>query len=398
MADRNDTKGGTKPAWSGRRGIKIAGNSPLWLLSDTAEQDEAEKSMPAPLPLIRRAKGALLYDYDGNRYVDLCLAGGELILGSSHPVVTSTVKSWISRGHAPFFPTAGHTLLSKTLSRVVLQKPTGPEPRAILYLDSPWQALQAVSLLLSAGGGSYSEPVHLTGSPARSKYLYPRQASQVMYTDPETPRMLINMVSGRMKAQANWVIIRPDGSSPGDAFRTSLSEFREKGGIVVSDELSFASHLHLKMQQNLLSLMDLRMLGSWTAAGLPFACIVLHRSAAEKAGISGRYEQLADLLNRAHPPIYKMKTSLAVLNHIGKMGGIRALEELYAQFSTSLDHGAVNVRDGVAYPGAWIQSKRKQLLERGVYPPADGDLPFNVSLAHSPEILEKTAGVIDSLF
>jgi hypothetical protein len=93
-----------------------------------------------------------------------------------------------------------------------------------------------------------------------------------------------------------------------------------------------------------------------------------------------------------------MKTSLAVLNHIGKMGGIRALEELYAQFSTSLDHGAVNVRDGVAYPGAWIQSKRKQLLERGVYPPADGDLPFNVSLAHSPEILEKTAGVIDSLF
>src|SRR5437016_3771423 len=38
-----------------------------------------------------RGKGAQVWDEDGNRYLDFCMAWGPLILGHAHPAVTSAV-------------------------------------------------------------------------------------------------------------------------------------------------------------------------------------------------------------------------------------------------------------------------------------------------------------------
>ena len=53
----------------------------------------------APHPrFIRRGRGAYVYDVDGNRYVDYCLAFGPLILGHAHPYVIECIREQLERG------------------------------------------------------------------------------------------------------------------------------------------------------------------------------------------------------------------------------------------------------------------------------------------------------------
>ncbi|OUC06742.1 hypothetical protein RY27_19140, partial [Litorilinea aerophila] len=52
-----------------------------------------------PFPLFfDRAEGALIYDVDGNAYIDYVLGQGPLILGHSHPAVLDAVNAAMRRG------------------------------------------------------------------------------------------------------------------------------------------------------------------------------------------------------------------------------------------------------------------------------------------------------------
>lgn len=48
--------------------------------------------------LVKKAKGAYLYDYDGNKYLDYVLAYGALILGHSYPDVIKNLKQTLNSG------------------------------------------------------------------------------------------------------------------------------------------------------------------------------------------------------------------------------------------------------------------------------------------------------------
>src|SRR5689334_24279216 len=54
---------------------------------------------------IRRGHGAWLEDADGNRYVDLVLSWGPLILGHAHPEVVAAVVDAAARGTTYGAPT-----------------------------------------------------------------------------------------------------------------------------------------------------------------------------------------------------------------------------------------------------------------------------------------------------
>ncbi len=52
-----------------------------------------------PMPLFfERGEGAMLYDVDGNGYIDYALGQGPLVLGHSHPAVLSAVDEAMRRG------------------------------------------------------------------------------------------------------------------------------------------------------------------------------------------------------------------------------------------------------------------------------------------------------------
>ena len=58
-------------------------------------------------PFISHAKGAYLYDVDGNEYVDLVCSWGPIILGHAHPAILDAVRSAASKGLSFGAPHAG---------------------------------------------------------------------------------------------------------------------------------------------------------------------------------------------------------------------------------------------------------------------------------------------------
>lgn len=58
--------------------------------------------------VLKRGKGAYLYDIDGNKYVDFYLDNGAVILGHSNPTLTKFIKNGLSAGVSSIFPNKFH--------------------------------------------------------------------------------------------------------------------------------------------------------------------------------------------------------------------------------------------------------------------------------------------------
>jgi len=75
----------------------------------------AFKAVGASPIFIDKAKGALLYDADGNRYIDYCLSWGPMILGHAHREGLSEVKKGMARGTSFGIPTRLETELAEMI-------------------------------------------------------------------------------------------------------------------------------------------------------------------------------------------------------------------------------------------------------------------------------------------
>ncbi|HUT31099.1 MAG TPA: glutamate-1-semialdehyde 2,1-aminomutase [Sedimentisphaerales bacterium] len=68
---------------------------------------------------IERAKGAYLYDADGNRYIDYCLSWGPMILGHAHRQVLAEVKKVMGKGTSFGIPTELEIRLAETIVQAI---------------------------------------------------------------------------------------------------------------------------------------------------------------------------------------------------------------------------------------------------------------------------------------
>lgn len=64
---------------------------------------------------IERGNGALIFDADGNEYVDFCGSWGPLILGHAHPKVVEAVKAAVEKGSSFGAPTALENKLAELI-------------------------------------------------------------------------------------------------------------------------------------------------------------------------------------------------------------------------------------------------------------------------------------------
>jgi glutamate-1-semialdehyde 2,1-aminomutase len=62
---------------------------------------------------VASAKGAVLTDADGNRYVDYVCSWGAIILGHSHPTVVDAIRAAAARGTSYGAPHEGEICLRK---------------------------------------------------------------------------------------------------------------------------------------------------------------------------------------------------------------------------------------------------------------------------------------------
>ena len=68
-------------------------------------------------PFFNRAEGQFLFDIDGNRYLDMVLAYGPLILGHLHPAVVEAIRRQLELGEAFGGPTEAEVELAELIGR-----------------------------------------------------------------------------------------------------------------------------------------------------------------------------------------------------------------------------------------------------------------------------------------
>jgi len=79
----------------------------------------AFKAVDSEPVFIDKAKGAYLYDADGNKYIDYCLSWGPMILGHARTEVLSEVRKVMAKGTSFGIPTELETQLAQMIVKAI---------------------------------------------------------------------------------------------------------------------------------------------------------------------------------------------------------------------------------------------------------------------------------------
>ena len=79
----------------------------------------AFKSVNADPVFIERAKGARVWDIDGNEYLDFVASWGPMILGHAHEEIVKTVQEAAERGTSYGAPTLVETQMAELITSMV---------------------------------------------------------------------------------------------------------------------------------------------------------------------------------------------------------------------------------------------------------------------------------------
>jgi len=105
------------------------------------------------IPLIKRARGYRLYDYKGNRYLDLYQNNGHSILGHNTHYISKLMKNIISCGLISDLPSIYHKRIKKEL------KHTFDQYKSFLIFNSMEQAAATITKLTGKLIDKISDPV-----------------------------------------------------------------------------------------------------------------------------------------------------------------------------------------------------------------------------------------------
>lgn len=96
---------------------------------------------------VDRAKGAYLWDVDGNRYIDYLLGFGSVVLGHAHPEVTAAAVAELERGVNPTLLGRAHVALAERLVALI------PAAERVTFLRTGSDATDAAVRLARAVTG-----------------------------------------------------------------------------------------------------------------------------------------------------------------------------------------------------------------------------------------------------
>jgi glutamate-1-semialdehyde 2,1-aminomutase len=374
---------------------------------------------------IARGEGAELTDVDGNRYVDYVCSWGPLIHGHAHPQVLDAIAQAAAKGTSFGAPTAAETEIAAEIARrmeavdMVRLTSSGTEAtmtalRLARAVSGREQVLKFAGayhghvdgLLAQAGSGLATH-----GVPASPGVLASDAAATVVvpWNDPQA------LIAATERVQLAAIIAEPMPANMGlvPAAPGFLELLRERadanGALLVLDEVISGFRVAGGGAQELLGVRaDLTILGKVIGGGLP------------AAALGGR----AELMRRLAPSgdVYQAGTLSG--NPLATAAGLATLalldDDAYLRLAATTERLAAGLRDAagsvpvqvVSAPGlltvffserpvrdfddarasdldayaAWC----RELLSRGVYPPASQFEAWFPSLAHSDDHVDTT--------
>ncbi|MBF0199702.1 MAG: glutamate-1-semialdehyde 2,1-aminomutase [Desulfamplus sp.] len=379
---------------------------------------------------IDKADGSMIYDVDGNSYIDYVGSWGPMILGHRHPEVIKALESVLQSGTSFGAPTALETELACLLIDMVpsvekvrmvnsgteatmsaLRLARGFTGRDIIIKFDGCYHGHADTLLVAAGSGVAT--LGIPGSPGVPESVIKNTLS-IDYNNIDSFTEVMHKMGDKVAA----VIVEPIAGNMGmvkpiAGFHETLRELATKyGALLIFDEVMTGFRVHRGSAQGLLGIVpDISCFGKIIGGGLPV----------------GAYGGRRDIMDHIAPlgPVYQagtlsgnplaMAAGIATLKEISRPGFYEALELATEKLVNGLGDAASNLRiefctghvgsmAGFFFTAGPVHSfsdakksdlKRfasfyKGMLERGIYlAPSQFEALF-VSAAHTEKQIQKT--------
>lgn len=390
----------------------------------------AGKSVGIDPPFIAKAEGAVLWDADGNKYIDYVCSWGPMILGHSHPEVVRVLEESIPLGTSYGAPTEREVEMAEIIVEMVpsiemvrmvnsgteatmtaLRLARGFTGREkIIKFDGCYHG-HADSLLVSAGSGVAT--LGIPGSPGVPQALA-RQTISLPFNDLEP----VDKAFQKLGPEIAAVIVEPIPGNmgvivPQQEFLDGLSQItREHGSLLIFDEVISGFRVAPGGAQELLGIMpDLTCLGKIIGGGLPVGAFggrkdIMSKMAPEgdiyQAGtLSGNplamaaglttlrilkkgeiYKELEDKASMLFLGLGEAARAAgipSVINRIGSMGTLFFTPNPVTDFETA----KTSDQD-------MFKKYYKEMLDAGIYlAPSPFEASF-VSTAHGQDMIQRT--------
>ncbi len=318
---------------------------------------------------IAHAEGCLVFDEDGNSFIDYIGSWGPMILGHRHPAVIEAISSVLKRGTSFGAPTDLEIKLAEmiidavpsiemvrmvnsgteaTMSAIRLARGfTGRD--TIVKFDGCYHG-HADALLVEAGSGVAT--LSIPGSPGVPKSFVAHTLS-LPYNDIDC----IKKVMGEQGDKIACIIVEPVAGNMGlvapvDGFLETLRELSEKNGsILIFDEVMTGFRVAHGGAQSLYGISPhVTCLGKIIGGGLPVGAYGGKREIMEHIAPQGPVYQAGTLSGN---PL-AMSAGIATLTQLMEPGFYETLDEKADHLATGLEKAAENA--GIDVMGARIGS------------------------------------------
>ena len=287
-----------------------------------------------PAIIIRNGKGAVVWDEDGNEYVDFLIGSGPMMLGHGHPEVLAAVKEQCEKGMTFFANnTAGIELAEEICNAVTAAEQlryvsTGGE--ADMYAMRLARAYTKRDKIIKFEGGYHGmsseslmslAPTTLKDFPAAvpDSAGIPDSVRDNMLIAPFNDGDYVVQLIEQYKSEVAAIIVEPLQRliPPAPGFLQLLREQASKYGIVlIFDEVVTGFRLAYGGAQELYGVIpDLCTLGKVIGGGFPLAAI------AGKSEIMAHFDQ-----NKAGAGGFTYQIGTLSGNPVAAMAGLKTLE------------------------------------------------------------------------
>jgi len=388
------------------------------------------KSVGAEPLFIDRAEGCLIYDVDGNRYIDYIGSWGPLILGHRHPAVVEAIMSVLERGTSFGAPIDLEVRLAEmvieavpsiemvrmvnsgteaTMSAVRLARGATQRDRVIKF-DGCYHG-HADSLLVAAGSGVAT--LAIPGSPG-----VPESTAQHTLSLPYNDIECLKEVMAKQGDSVACIIVEPIAGNMGlvppekDFLETLRALADRYGAILIFDEVMTGFRVAYGGAQTLFGVYpDLTCFGKIIGGGLPVGAYGGKRDLMSRVAPQGSVYQAGTLSGN---PV-AMAAGIATLEQLQKSGFYEALDRKSNQLLSGLEQAAkkadmpVQAKRVGSMLGFFFNEKEVKnfadaktsnldrfsafyngMRQRGIYiAPSQFEVLF-VSIAHDTEHLDRT--------
>ncbi len=388
------------------------------------------KSVGCDPLFIEKAEGSMIYDADGNSYIDYVGSWGPMILGHRHPSVLNAIATAMERGTSFGAPTDLETELAEMVVTAV------PSMQKVRFVNSGTEATMSAirlargvtgrdliikfegcyhghadTLLVEAGSGVAT--LGIPGSPGVPAGFAEKTLS-LPYNDIDQITTVMREKGGDIAC----VIVEPIGGNMGlvppvDGFLQGLRDLtKETGSLLIFDEVITGFRVAYGGAQELYNIMpDLTTLGKIIGGGMPV----------------GAYGGSHEIMSHIAPdgPVYQagtlsgnplaMSAGIAMLNELKQPGFYKSLNQKAQSLETGMrqaiksagvpaqvgraasilglfftQQAVHNMTDAKTANLEMFSAYYAGMREQGIYlAPSQFESMF-VSAAHEPEHIKKT--------